>query len=57
LSGNAQQLISEANAHFQAAQTAARNGDWATYGTEMNIVQQLLSQLQSVVGTPAPSAP
>jgi uncharacterized membrane protein (UPF0182 family) len=57
LSGNAQQLISEANAHFQAAQAAARNGDWATYGSEMDIVQQLLTQLQTVVGTPAPSGP
>jgi hypothetical protein len=38
-----------------AAQTAARNGDWATYGKEMEIVQQILAQLEKVVGTPAPS--
>lgn len=55
LSGNAQDLIAQANTHFQAAQAAARNGDWATYGIEMNKVQQLLAQLQIVVGTPAPS--
>ena len=55
LSGNVQQLISQANAHFLAAQAAARSGDWATYGSEMSIVQQLLTQLQTVVGTPAPS--
>jgi uncharacterized membrane protein (UPF0182 family) len=55
LGGNAQDLIAQANAHFQAAQAAARNGDWATYGIEMNKVQQLLAQLQIVVGTPAPS--
>ena len=55
LSGGAQDLIAQANAHFQAAQAAARNGDWATYGVEMSKVQQLLAQLQIVVGTPAPS--
>ncbi len=55
LSGSTQQLIAEANAHFQAAQAAARNGDWATYGSEMDVVQQLLGQLQIDVGTPAPS--
>ena len=56
LSGNAQQLVAQANAHFLAAQAAARNGDWATYGKEMAIVQQILTQLEKVVGTPAPSA-
>jgi hypothetical protein len=57
LTGTPQQLIAEANAHYQAAQTALRNGDWATYGKEMNIVQQLLTQLQQVLGTPAPASP
>jgi uncharacterized membrane protein (UPF0182 family) len=55
LSGSAQQLIAEANAHYQAAQTALHNGDLATYQKEMNIVGQLLAQIQNVVGTPAPS--
>jgi hypothetical protein len=57
LSGSAQDLITQANAHYQAAQTALHNGDLATYQQEMNIVGQLLEQLQKVVGTPAPSAP
>jgi uncharacterized membrane protein (UPF0182 family) len=57
LSGSAQQLISEANAHYQAAQAALRNGDLATYQKEMNIVGQLLTQLETVLGTPAPSGP
>ena len=57
LSGNAQQLIAEANAHYLAAQTALHNGDLATYQKEMNIVGQLIAQLEAVVGTPAPSAP
>jgi uncharacterized membrane protein (UPF0182 family) len=55
LSGSAQQLIAEANAHYEAAQTALHNGDLATYQKEMNIVGQLLAQIQNVVGTPAPS--
>jgi hypothetical protein len=55
LSGSAQQLIAEASAHFQAAQQALRNGDLATYQKEMNIVGQLVTQLQNVLGTPAPS--
>jgi hypothetical protein len=56
LSGDAQQLIAQANAHFQAAQAAAGVGDWTTYGKEMDTVKQLLAQLQTVIGTPAPSA-
>jgi uncharacterized membrane protein (UPF0182 family) len=55
LGGNAQELASEASAHFAAAQAAAQKGDWATYGSEMKLVQQLLTELQNAVGTPAPS--
>ena len=57
LTGNAQELIAEANAHFQAAQAAAGRGDWTTYGKEMQIVSELLAQLQQLEGTPAPSGP
>ena len=57
LSGSAQDLISQANAHYEAAQAALHAGDLATYQKEMNVVGQLLAQLQTVVGTPAPSAP
>jgi uncharacterized protein len=56
-SGTAQQLIAEANSHFQAAQAAAGRGDWVTYGKEMATVQQLLSQLETVLGTPPPASP
>jgi len=55
LSGTAQQLIAEANQHYEAAQQALRNGDLATYQQEMNIVGQILAQLQTMLGTPAPS--
>jgi len=55
LNATTQELVAEANAHFEAAQKAAESGDWATYGNEMKIVQELLTQLQNSVGTPAPS--
>ena len=53
--GSAQALIAEANLHYQLAQTALTNKDLATYQKEMNIVGQLLTQLQTQLGTPAPS--
>ena len=56
LTGSEQQLVAEANAHFQAAQAAAGRGDWTTYGKEMQIVSQLLTQLQREVGTAQPSS-
>jgi uncharacterized membrane protein (UPF0182 family) len=55
LSGNAQQLIVQADQHYQAAQAALRAGDLGTYQKEMDIVGRLLTQLQTVLGTPAPS--
>ena len=54
LSGTAQQLIAQADQHYQAAQAALRAGDLGTYQKEMDIVGQLLTQLQTVIGTPAP---
>lgn len=55
LSGTAQQLIAQADQHYQAAQVALRAGDLGTYQKEMDIVGTLLTQLQTVIGTPAPS--
>jgi uncharacterized protein len=49
-----QQLIAEASRHYELAQQALRNGDLATYQKEMNTVGQILIQLQTLVGTPAP---
>jgi uncharacterized membrane protein (UPF0182 family) len=55
LSGTAQQLIAEANAHYEAAQAALRAGDLGKYQEEMNTVGQILAKLQSTLGTPAPT--
>ncbi|MBI3747181.1 MAG: UPF0182 family protein [Chloroflexi bacterium] len=49
-------LIAYANAHFEAAQAALRNGDFATYGREIDLVRQALGRLDVLAGpSPAPS--
>ena len=55
INGTVQDLIAAANQHYEAAQQALRNGDLATYQKEMNTVGQLLIQIQTMLGTPAPS--
>ena len=48
-------LIDYANAHFELAQAALRNGDFAAYGREIELVRQALAQLDALAGpTPAP---
>jgi uncharacterized membrane protein (UPF0182 family) len=39
-------LIAYANAHFEAAQAALRDGDFARYGSEIALVQAALQRLQ-----------
>ena len=53
--GTAQDLIALADQHYAAAQQALRNGDLATYQKEIDTVGQILIQLQTMLGTPAPS--
>ena len=48
-------LIDYANTHFDLAQAALRNGDFATYGTEMARVQAALEALGQLTRSPAPS--
>lgn len=52
-SGLAQQvyeLARQADAHYVAAQEALRLGDWATYGAELDAMEQVLRQLVEVTG-------
>jgi hypothetical protein len=52
-------LIEYANAHFELAQDALRNGDFARYGTEIELVEAALQQLQILapeLGSPVPEA-
>jgi uncharacterized protein len=56
-SGDVAALVEYANLHFELAQQALRDGDFARYGEEIALVQQALSQLDALVGgSPAPSA-
>jgi uncharacterized protein len=49
-------LIAYANQHFELAQQALRDGDFARYGAEIALVQQALSQLEELTGgSPSPS--
>jgi hypothetical protein len=52
-------LIEYANAHFELAQDALRDGDFARYGTEIELVEAALQQLQILapeLGSPVPEA-
>ena len=50
-------LVAYANQHFELAQQALRDGDFARYGDEIALVQQALSQLNALVGaSPGSSA-
>ena len=53
--GDVAALIAYANDHFDRAQAALRDGDFATYGQEMALVQDALRQLDALVpASPAP---
>lgn len=45
LNETARQLIQSANAHLEAAEAAQQAGDWATYGAELELLEQDLQQL------------
>jgi hypothetical protein len=48
--GSAADLAAAARDHLRAAEAAAGRGEWATYGTEMAAVRQLLDQLAAAAG-------
>ena len=45
LDGSIEELILAASRHYQAAEQAQRNGDWTTYGAELDALEQTLEQL------------
>jgi hypothetical protein len=49
-------LVAYANDHFNLAQAALRNGDFATYGAEMDKVQAALKRLSELTGGAVPSS-
>ena len=56
LPSDVQGLVSYANQHFDLAQQALHNGDFATYGSEMAKVQTALQRLGTLTGGTTPSA-
>jgi uncharacterized membrane protein (UPF0182 family) len=48
-------LIAYANTHFELAQAALRDGDFATYGDEIDKVEAALARLAQLTGSAAPS--
>jgi len=56
-SGTVAQLIAQAKAHYDAAQQALRNGDFATYAKEIQTVGSILNQLAALQSAaPSPGA-
>ncbi len=45
LDATMEELIQSANTHFEAAEAAQRAGDWATYGRELDALQQDLQRM------------
>ncbi len=58
-SAGVQQLVAYANQHYALAEQALRDGDFARYGAEIELVKQALGQLEILTGggSPAPSLP
>jgi hypothetical protein len=52
LPSNVADLAREADAAYQRAQTALRAGDFATYGTEIQRVEQLIQEIVRLTGAP-----
>jgi uncharacterized membrane protein (UPF0182 family) len=45
LEGEVADLVRQADAHYQAAQECLQTGDWACYGREMEVLEQVLQAL------------
>ena len=52
LDASVEELIAAANRHFEAAETAQRQGDWATYGRELEALGRTLDQLLGLANEP-----
>lgn len=52
LSPEVEALIQSANAHYLAAEAAQRDGDWATYGEELDALQADLAKLLELTTNP-----
>jgi uncharacterized membrane protein (UPF0182 family) len=50
-------LIAFANTHFELAEQALRDGDFATYGEEIELVRRALARLEEIGGIGGPRLP
>jgi len=50
ISATVEELISTAGEHFEAAEAAQREGDWTTYGRELEALRQALQELMALTG-------
>jgi uncharacterized membrane protein (UPF0182 family) len=55
--GDVAALVDYANRHFELAQEALRNENFATYGAEMQLVKQALAQLEQLVAPTGSATP
>jgi uncharacterized membrane protein (UPF0182 family) len=55
--GDLAALIQQANQVYDEMQAAQRNGDWATYGSKLQQLGQLLDQIAEASGQTAPQSP
>jgi uncharacterized membrane protein (UPF0182 family) len=51
---SASDLAQSASDHYDLAQAALKDGDWATYGREIDAMKADLDALQALLGTPTP---
>src|SRR5882762_6620294 len=55
--GTVAQLIAQAKTHYDAAQAALKNGDFSTYGKEIQLVGNILNQLTALQSPSASASP
>jgi uncharacterized membrane protein (UPF0182 family) len=53
--GTVADLTQSALDHYNRAQQALQNGDWTTYGQELDAMKADLTRMQTIIGTPTPA--
>jgi uncharacterized membrane protein (UPF0182 family) len=50
IDASVEELVRSANTHFEAAESAQKDGDWATYGRELEALNRDLERLMELAG-------
>ena len=53
LDGSLVELAKRANQYLNQAQKAQRSGDWASYGTHLNLLEKVLKQMENQNALPS----